>query len=291
MNIINEKLKDYSIKTTEDEEHALKEILQEIALYGLANANFFDKAIFHGGSALRILYGLPRFSEDLDFLLKTSNPQFKWEPYMNAIITTCKQYGVHPEVIDKSRVSNTVKKMFLKDNSIGKILDLSFVHYPGKKLAIKFEIDTNPPLGSNVDLKFLEFPLDYSIVAQDLNSSFAGKCHALLCREYIKGRDWYDFSWYVSKKTLPNFIFLKNALDQQGPWANKNNIVTPEWFIETMQDKIKSIDWDKAASDVEAFLNEEDRKTLHLWSSVFFMDKLNKLKNNITQHTPGVTDL
>src|ERR1700722_19779763 len=108
-NIIDERLKVYAPNTIDDEEHALKEILQEIALYGLANANFFDKAIFQGGSALRVLYGLPRFSEDLDFLLKTPNPQFRWEPYIDAIISTCKQYGVHPEVIDKSRVSNTVK--------------------------------------------------------------------------------------------------------------------------------------------------------------------------------------
>jgi len=277
--IIDERLETYAPNTIEDEEHALKEILQEIALYGLANANFFDKAIFHGGSALRILYGLPRFSEDLDFLLKTPNPHFKWEPYMDAIIATCKQYGVHPEITDKSRVNNTVKKMFLKDDSIGKIIDLSFVHHPGKKLAIKFEIDTNPPLGSHLDLKFLEFPLDYSIIAQDLSSSFAGKCHALLCREYIKGRDWYDFTWYVTKKVSPNFVFLTHALYQQGPWAKQKIIVTPEWFIEVMQEKIMSIDWAKAAADVAPFLNAQDKKTLNVWGFDFFIDKLRKLEN------------
>lgn len=277
-NIIDEKLKTYIANTVEDEEHALKEILQEIALYGLANANFFDKAIFHGGSALRILYGLPRFSEDLDFLLKKPNPHFKWEPYIDAIITTCKQYGVHPEVTDKSRVTNSVKKMFLKDDSIGKIIDLSFIHHPGRKLAIKFEIDTNPPQGSNLDIKFLEFPLDYSIVAQDLSSSFAGKCHALLCREYIKGRDWYDFTWYVAKKISPNFVFLAHALYQQGPWANKKNNITPTWFVEAMRQKIKSINWNKAANDVAPFLNIQDKKTLNLWGADFFIDKLNKLE-------------
>lgn len=278
VNIIDERLKAYTTNTIEEEEHALKEILQEVALYGLANANFFDEAIFHGGSALRILYGLPRFSEDLDFLLKSPNPNFKWEPYMDAIIATCKQYGVHPEVTDKSRVNNTVKKMFLKDDSIGKIINLSFVHHPGRKLTIKFEIDTNPPFGSNLDIKFLEFPLDYSIVAQDLSSSFAGKCHALLCREYIKGRDWYDFTWYVARKIVPNFVFLAHALDQQGPWANQKNTITLAWFVDSMQKKIKSIDWDKAASDVAPFLNAKDKKALSLWGVDFFMDKLNKIK-------------
>ena len=281
-NIIDVRLEAYTPNTIEDEEHALKEILQEIALYGLANANFFDKAVFQGGSALRILYSLPRFSEDLDFILKVPDPHFKWVPYIDAIITTCKQYGVHPEIIDKSRVNSTVKKMFLKDDSIGKIIDLSFVHHPGRKLAIKFEIDTNPPLGSNLDVKFLEYPLDFSIIAQDLSSSFAGKCHALLCREYIKGRDWYDFTWYVAKKVSPNFTFLENALDQQGPWATQKNIITSSWFVNVMQQKIKSIDWDKAAMDVAPFLNAQDKQTLNLWGIDFFMDKLNRLANIIS---------
>ncbi len=277
-NIIDERLKTYATNTIEDEEHALKEILQEVALYGLANANFFDKAVFHGGSALRILYGLPRFSENLDFLLKSPNPHFKWEPYVDSIVATCKQYGVHPEITDKSRVSSAVKKMFLKDSSIGKIIDLSFIHHPERKLMIKFEIDTNPPLGSNLDVKFLEFPLDYSVVAQDLCSSFAGKCHALLCREYIKGRDWYDFTWYVARKISPNFVFLEHALRQQGPWVNQKNNVTPAWFVDVMEKKIKSIDWDRAANDVAPFLNVQDKKILNLWGVDFFMDKLGKLK-------------
>lgn len=280
--IIDEKLKTYSFNVIEDEEHALKEILQEIALYGLANANFFDQAVFHGGSALRILYGLPRFSEDLDFLLKKPNPEFQWEPFMDALIATCKQYGVHPEVTDKSRVNKTIKKMFLKDDSIGKMIDLSFVHHPKRKLMIKFEIDINPPLGSNFDVKFIEFPLDYSIMAQDLKSSFAGKCHALLCRDYVKGRDWYDFNWYVARKISPNFIFLKNALYQQGPWANQKINVSLSWFIKAMREKIKNINWEKTTSDVAPFLNAQDKKALNVWGIDFFLDKLNKLASYST---------
>ena len=172
-----------------------------------------------------------------------------------------------------------LKKMFLKDNSIGKIIDLTFAHHPGKKLAIKFEIDTNPPQGSHSDVKFLEFPLDFSIAAQDLASSFAGKCHALLCRDYIKGRDWYDFTWYVARKVLPNFVFLEHALYQQGPWASQRITVTPTWFIDAMQQKIKRIDWEKATSDVEGFLSIQDKRSLPLWGIDFFLDKLDKLKN------------
>lgn len=276
--IIDERLKAYASETIEDEAHALKEILQEIILYGISNAGFFDEAIFHGGSSLRILYGLPRFSEDLDFLLKAPNPEFEWEPFMRVIVETCNEFSIKPEVTDKSRADKTVQKMFLKDDSIGKILDLSFRHHPGKKLTIKLEIDTNPPAGSQVDIKFLEFPLDFSIIAQDLSSSFAGKCHALLCREYIKGRDWYDFLWYVSKKVTPNFTFLTNAMDQQGPWKDKKNSVTENWFAKEMENKIHAIDWQKAVTDVEPFLKTNDRKTLKLWSPDFFIDKLRKLE-------------
>lgn len=283
VNIIDFRLENYKLNTIEDEEHALKEILQEIALYGLANVNFFDKAVFQGGSALRIVYALPRFSEDLDFILKKPDSHFEWEPYMDAIIATCKQYGVHPEIIDKSRADNVVKKMFLKDDSIGKMINLSFVHHPGRKLAIKFEIDTNPPLGSHAEIKFLEFPLDYAIVAQDLSSGFAGKCHALLCRGFIKGRDWYDFTWYVAKKISPNLVFLANALDQQGPWANQKNKVTPMWFLAVMRNKIEQIDWRTAAEDVAPFLNHQDKKTLHLWGVDFFLDKLSKLEGYLAK--------
>lgn len=277
-NIIDERLKRYAPQTKEDEEQALKEIMQEIAIYGLSTSGFFDKALFHGGTSLRILYDLPRFSEDLDFLLKKPDADFKWMQYVDAIVSSFKQFGVNPEVTDKSKVSNTVKKIFLKDDSIGKILDLSFTHHPGRKLTIKFEIDTNPPAGSVEDLKFLEFPLDCSIVSQDLSSSFAGKCHALLCRDYIKGRDWYDFAWYIAKQAKPNLVFLQNALLQQGPWAKQNIVVTPKWLIEKLQDKINHINWNKATSDVEQFLYLQDRQVLALWGIDYFMDKLTKLE-------------
>lgn len=277
IDIINERLKSYKTKTVEDEENALKEILQEIAIYALSGAQFFDKAIFHGGTALRILYKLPRFSEDLDFMLSEPNADFNWKPFLKALTNTFETFGIQPEVTDKSRVDNTIKKLFLKDDSIGKLLNLSFKHHPGKKLAIKFEIDTNPPAGSTSEIKFLDFPLDFSVTAHTLSSSFAGKCHALLCRSYVKGRDWYDFGWYISKNITPNLMFLEAAIEQQGPWKNEAIHITPEWLVQAMSEKIKSIDWNYAAKDVEKFLGPQDRKTLPLWSEPFFLSKLEKL--------------
>ena len=261
--IINERLKKYSASTMEAEENALKEILQEIILNALSEANFFQEAIFHGGSCLRIVYNLPRFSEDLDFMLKQVNLNFRWAPYQQTIIDVCQQYGISPEI---------------KDNSIGKILELSFKHYPQKKLNIKLEIDINPPAGSNTEMKFLDFPLDFPIEIQELPSNFANKSHALLCRTYDKGRDWYDFLWYVKQEIIPNFDLLSNAINQQGPWAGQQIQVTPIWYIEQLANKIKSIHWEAAKKEISPFLQQREKKALELWSINFFMQKLNKLK-------------
>lgn len=278
IDIISARLKKYSPKTVEDEEFALKEILQEIVLYGLSNAKFFAEAMFQGGTALRILHGLPRFSEDLDFLLNQTTPNFNWQRYMKAIVQSCEQFGIIPELIDKTQAGKTVQKMFLKDTSLGKILNLSFKHYPNKKLTIKLEIDTNPPLGSEAEIKFLDFPISFSVVAQDLLSNFAGKCHALLCRKYIKGRDWYDFLWYVSNSITPNYKLLANALRQLGPWENQKIAVNRHWLFTELTKKINAIDWGKTAADAKPFLNSLDKKGLEVWNKDFFLDRLNKLR-------------
>ncbi len=276
-NIIKDRFKKYAVQNADEEEDALKEILQEIILQGLSHTDFFAKAVFHGGSCLRIVYHLPRFSEDLDFMLKQVNPDFTWQPYQKAIAEVCKQYGIYPEIKDKSKVGVTVQKMFLKDNSIGKFLELSFQHSPNQKITIKLEIDINPPAGCQTEVKCLDFPVDFPIEIQDLSSNFASKSHALLCRTYLKGRDWYDFLWYVNREVLPNFDFLANALHQQGPWANQTIQVTPAWYINQLSMKIQSVDWQIAKRDVSPFLRSSEKEMLSKWSVDFFLGELSKL--------------
>src|SRR3989338_6154453 len=274
--IIEKRLKQYAPKSPEEEENAYKEVLQELALYALSTTDFFAHASFQGGTALRILYQLPRFSEDLDFILNKSNKNFSWEKYIHQVNNAFELFDIHPEIIDRSKADQSIKKLFLKDNSIGKIIKLTFPAHSQKKFLIKFEIDTNPPSGSTSEIKFLEFPLDYSITSQDLSSNFSGKCHALLCRAYMKGRDWFDFSWYVSNKISPNFKFLESAILQQGPWKNQKIQVTKKWLTDELANKIKSIDWTSAKAEVERFANDPDRDSLRLWNADFFMDKVNK---------------
>jgi predicted nucleotidyltransferase component of viral defense system len=276
-NIIKTRLQRYTINTIEDEEYALKEILQELVLYGLSNTDFFKYGLFHGGTSLRILHGLPRFSEDLDFLLKKPYTHFIWQPYMDAIHNTCQKFGIEPDIRDKSQIGKNIQKMFFKDNSIGKILNLTFHHHPQKKLTIKLEIDINPPLGSKGEVAFLDFPIAFSLASQDMPSNFAGKCHALLCRPYTKGRDWYDFLWYVAKGILPNLHFLSNALDQQGPWTGQKIKVDFTWFRLHMEKKIKEVDWQKTSADVRPFLSKLEKQTLSLWSEKFFLHHLERL--------------
>lgn len=276
-NIIQDKLDSYKCKTREDEINSLKEISQEIILFALAESNFFEKAAFHGGTALRILYNLPRFSEDLDFLLKESDQSFKWKIFLDKVMETCHSFGLELELKDKSELKKTnIPKIFLKQDSLGKLLNLNFKHNPKEKLSIKLEIDINPPAYSEFELKYIDFPTDYAIIAQNLPSSFASKLHALLCRPFIKGRDWYDFLWYTKKNIMPNLKHLQAALFQIGPWQNQKLNIDNKWLKIQLEEKIKQLDWNKVKDDVKPFLNEFDRNSLKLWSAEFFLNKLTK---------------
>jgi len=274
VDIIQQRLATYQLATVEHEVDALKEILQEIALYALSTTVFFREACFHGGTALRILYQLPRFSEDLDFMLLVPNKDFRWSYYAAAIMKIFKDFGIEPEMIDRSSAESNVQKIFLKDHSIGKILNLKFRHHPYQKLSIKFEIDINPPLGAYSEVRFLNFPLDFSVAAHDLPSCFAGKLHAVLCRKYTKGRDWYDLNWYIKRNTIPNFNLLKNAIEQYGPWQGRTINMTSDWLIHALSEKIKTIDWSIVANDVAPFLSPLEKNSLKAWGYDFFMNQI-----------------
>lgn len=276
IDVIKSKLLSYQCNTVDEQLNALKEIAQEIALSALSRAGFFQIAAFQGGTCLRILYGLERFSEDLDFILFRPNKNFTWENYIQSMREEFSAYGFTLEV--KSRKSNrVVQNTFLKVDSTGGILILKDMRTHKPQMRIKLEIDTHPPLGSKFELKYLDFPLPYSVQTQDLPSLFAGKCHALLCRPYVKGRDWYDFNWYIAKKTSINFEFFAAAIIQIGPWQGKKIAVTSKWLITQLKKKITSMDWDDARDDVRRFLRAREAETLRLWSKDFFLSQVEKL--------------
>ena len=279
IDLIKERLHRYAAANPLEEENAVKEILQEIALYALWRGNFFDVALFQGGTSLRILHGLPRFSEDLDFLLRAPNPKFDLSPYLSALSQVAAEFGIKLEAQPPARMDKAIHAALLKNDSIANQLDLSFAGQNRRKaIKIKLEIDVNPPLGSGEATSFLDFPLDYEVRHQDLPSNFALKIHALLCRGYLKGRDWFDFSWYVSRNIAPNLALLRNALIQKGPWEGDTTIsVDIGWLKTALFSTIANIDWQEAGDDVARFLRSAELRSVELWSERFFMTKLEKL--------------
>lgn len=276
--IIQQRLDRYQAQDTRTEEQALKEILQEIALYGLWRSDFFSVAAFQGGTSLRILHKLPRFSEDLDFILKEPNPNFSWQKYLDSLVETFTECGLGITVLDRSRMDKRVQQAILKNDAIANQLTISFPQSDRRAaLKIKLEIDVLPPEGSDYAWSYLDFPLDFELCHQDLPSNFALKIHAMLCRPYVKGRDWYDFSWYVSHKIRLNYRHLQAALHQYGPWEGHNFIIDRNWLQQHLIKKISTIDWQEAATDVERFLDSIQREGLRLWCEKFFSHKVGLL--------------
>jgi hypothetical protein len=276
--MLQKKIRDYGAQNGVEEENAIKEMLQEIALYALWRTDFFDVALFQGGTSLRILHGLPRFSEDLDFLLRAPDAGFQWARYLAGLVDIFSQFGLKLDAQPKDKMDRAIREAILKDDSIANQLNLSF---PGtgkaRTIRIKLEIDTNPPAGSTEETSFLDFPADYEVRHQDLASNFALKIHALLCRPYLKGRDWFDFSWYAAQGTQPNLPLLGAALRQAGPWTGEAIDVDTAWVTDALKAKIGSVDWTAAASDVSRFLRQVEAKSLSLWSERFFFAKLDQV--------------
>ncbi len=276
LDIIQERLEREQPTTAAREQHVLREILQEIALSGLAHAGFFKQGAFHGGSSLRILHGLRRFSEDLDFILRQPNAGFAWARFADGLAAELALYGVDLEISDRSD-ERAVKCAFLKDESLGKLLRLRYPLRPGQKLTIKLEIDTNPPEGSVFEIRYVDFPVPFSVLAQDLSSGFALKLHAQLCRKYVKGRDWFDFLWYLQRQCVPRWDLLSNALAQTGPWQGHVRTIDAAWLVRELRTKVAAIDWTAAKQDVERFLGEPERRGLDVWDEAFFLAKAQAL--------------
>lgn len=278
--LIQDRLDSYQCKSNLEEEHAIREITQEVVLAALGRTEFFKHALFQGGTCLRIFYGLNRCSEDLDFILKEVNRDFGLQPHLRAVRDRLEAYGYDVEIADRSKAGVAVRKAFLKDDSLGKVLQLKHVDTsgPARKIRGTLEVDTNPPSGSGMEITYVDFPFVSSVTVRDKPSLFAGKVHALLCREYVKGRDWYDFLWYTSQSIGVNYAFLSSALAQQGPWRGQDVQVDAGWCRTHLEDRIKSVDWVAAREDVRRFVRESEYPSLDLWSRDLFLSRLGKIK-------------
>ena len=279
MNIIEQMLSKYEIESENALINALKEIYQEIALLGLYRGGFFQKAAFYGGTALRIIHGLERFSEDLDFSLLQKYPTFDIESYFSSVIDEFEALGITITLRKKTKSQESdIESAFLKnDTSIHTLVmeteDLSHIlgGIPsGKKLKIKFEVDTNPPLGFQTEAHTLLLPTTFNIVAMTLPNLYAGKLHALLFRNWktrVKGRDWYDFEWYVKRGAKVNLEHLQERMVESGNF-NREELLTREKLTALLKEKIGTLDIDKARQEVQVFL--KDPSVLDFWSRDYF---------------------
>ena len=140
-----------------------------------------------------------------------------------------------------------------------------------RKLRIKLEVDSLPPAGATYESLSLSFPFPSSVTAFDLPSAFSGKMHALLCREYVKGRDWYDFIWYCGARVPLNHALLSAAIDQNGPWAGQHIRTSDTWARDELKKAISSLAWRKAREDVEPFIHETELASLQYFNAEYFM--------------------
>jgi predicted nucleotidyltransferase component of viral defense system len=268
-------LKKYDLKTISDEKNALKEIIQEIALLGLFRSDFFSKAAFYGGSALRIFYGLDRFSEDLDFSLLKPDNTFDLQKYSKYIISELESYGFHVNITIKPK-SSAIHSAFIKADTAVTLMQIrqkktiaAGVHH-NELLKIKLEIDTDPPENARYEVKYQLNPVPYSVRLFTLSSIFAGKIHALLCRKWknrVKGRDFYDYVWFLSQNIKPDLQHLTSRLQQTGHWQ-ENHVLTNSELLGLLKERFAIIDFEQAKQDIKPFL--KNPAVLDIWSKEFF---------------------
>ena len=277
---IDQMLNRYELNTVHDHENALKEIIQEIVLLGLWRSKFYEKAVFYGGSALRILHKLDRFSEDLDFSLIQPEKTFNIDKYLGAVKSELELWGFEVSAEKKNKKNrSTIDSAFIKANTLVHLLkiDSNLKTHKNAVMKIKLEVDQDPAFGFDSDLKYHLHPIPFTIKTMTLPSLFAGKMHALLCRTIrtnIKGRDWYDLIWFVKNNIPCDLHYLKNKMLQTGH-IDFSGALTKKKLVELISEKGKEIDFSLAKSDVEPFLKNSGQKDeLNLWSEAFFDDYL-----------------
>lgn len=265
--VFDQMLSRYTIQTENDRINALHEVMQQVTLAGLYRAGFFNKTAFYGGTCLRIFHGLPRFSEDLDFSLLQPESDFSLENYFEAVIDEFKALGREVVISRKEKKKlSQVESAFLKDTT--EIYNLSF--QTTQSIKIKIEVDTQPPLGFSTEPKLLLLPFSFMVRCYTLPDLFAGKTHALLFRNWknrVKGRDWYDFEWYV-RNDIP--LGFEHFLERAAQTHNfTNETLTPPIFKEMLKKRISETDINLVKNDVRPFIKNQSETDI--WTTDYFL--------------------
>jgi len=278
-------LSKYECRGINDYINALREILQDVALLGLWRGKFFEKAAFYGGTALRVLYGLDRFSEDMDFSLLEPLDSFDITGYTAFLQRETKAFGfdVRVEKIDKA-MQSPIQSAFLKANTRKQLLvieageEILKAIPKGQILKIKLEVDTDPPPGFATQTRYLLQPIPFAVRAFVVSDLFAGKMHAILCRRWksrVKGRDWYDLVWYAANHPELHLYHLEQRMRQTEDWKDDAPL-TSERFQDLLTKAINNLDVDQIRREVEPFI--KNPKNLSIWSRDFFLDVALRIK-------------
>jgi hypothetical protein len=270
-------LQGYECRHLDDFTKALREILQEVALLGLWRGKFFEKAAFYGGSALRMLYGLDRFSEDLVFTLLRPAASFDLARYMDALEREIRSFGFDVRAARKETSGGgRIQSAFLKADTLKHLLMIETRHEilrelpRGQTLKIRVEVDTDPPPGFETEVRFLLSPIPFAVRTCALPDLFAGKMHALLCRRWksrVKGRDWYDLVWYISHHPQLRLSHLEQRMRQSGDLSG--GVALDERGVRRlMAEAIERLDISQARREMEPFV--PDARVLEVWSRGFF---------------------
>ncbi len=276
--MLAEWMAEYQIHSAKDELNARREIFQEITLAGLSRGKFFEKASFYGGTALRIFYGLDRFSEDLNFTLNEADKDFSLASFLQHIKNEFQLLGLNVSLQYKSNNGERqIDSAFLKSDTV--LADLSIFDKNNliKTLKIKIEVDTIPPLKFEVEPKLLFRPYSFYVNVLKKEYLFAGKLHALLFRNWkkrVKGRDWYDFEWYILNRIPLNITHFAERAYQSGSIMEKN--ITSSQIVGMIIDKIDQVNMDDVKLDVERFIASTQK--LDIWSRQYFKDLVAHIK-------------
>ena len=269
--IFQNMLSAYDLSTDQAVRNATFEVNQQVILAGLYQGGFFDKAAFYGGTCLRIFHGLQRFSEDIDFSLLCPDPEFDFTQYFQPIIDEFASIGRTVDIKKKDKKNfGKVESAFLKDNT--DVYDVSF--QTEKSIKIKIEVDTNPPLLFSTEQKLLMEPRSFMTRCFTLPDLFAEKMHALVYRAWknqVKGRDWYDFEWYVRNRIPLDFRHLQERIKEFNGCEK-----TKEEFMDDLKVRLSTSDIRLVKSDVLPFI--KNPKELDIWSCDYFLQIMNLIK-------------
>lgn len=267
----------YQCKNNEERRDALREIVQEVALLGLSRTPFFTHAAFYGGTALRIFHGLERFSEDLDFSLLVPNPDYSLNDYLDPVRDELASWGFEMSVERKEKnAEGAVQSAFIKGGTLVHLVKIASIDPPvagipsNEQLKIKLEIDTDPPGGATYEVKYRLNPLPFSARLYDTPSLFAGKLHALLCRAWkhrVKGRDFYDYLWYLSHDIPVNALHLEARMRQSGHYSEQKRL-TQNDIHALIEQRVATVDFEQAKRDIVPYV--KDTRSIDVWSAEFF---------------------